>query len=67
MKQGLRIWTGFVWPRLGPETDPCEYGNVIPGTIKYSDFLRKMCGLSFRKNNFLLHLFPVVKKIFSVC
>jgi hypothetical protein len=31
---GRMVWIGFIWLRIGPAADSCEYGNKTSGSIK---------------------------------
>jgi hypothetical protein len=36
---GVKMWAGFKWLRIGPLVGSCEYGNENKGSIKGGEFL----------------------------
>jgi hypothetical protein len=38
-KEGGKLWTGFIWLRIGTTTGSCEHGDGPSGSIKGGEFL----------------------------
>jgi hypothetical protein len=38
-KQTGRVWTGFIWLKIGSAVGSCEYGTEHAGSIKRGEFL----------------------------
>jgi len=37
-KYGRKVWTGFIWFRIGPVVGCCEHGNEPSGSTKGGEF-----------------------------
>jgi hypothetical protein len=38
-KQGVKMWIGLIWLRIGPVVIFCEHGNNTSSSIKGGEFL----------------------------